>query len=1097
MSKLMKKFFLLIIVMLSTTTLAGCSVEITMQNLNKYVDIGKPRAGTTGSLANELQGELDSVTDKLDKIEDAYTDLDITVSNGDTFAFQDYIRAMQNWHSKIKTAKLTKKDSSSKSGTAKTEIGEQILSAIVIDKNTSNSMLYYTCKGITAAVAQKLNANSKTTISKINFDGTTVSSSSSTTQISDVDRALSIMGLKITGMQVELYYADTAASIAYFNNGTTKAEKVNTFIEKDYLDFTDVRACSAAASDGGRWGFNPKTTPNETSQMFEFSCNTKDVDDYIELSYQTFPYANVPSGRQSEIKVGVRLISDSGKDDTLNNCFKAKATHGHSKSGGKLKDKKTIILDVADNHPVDYVDLRSQFIRAQNGIRYFTADELKDITWYYSEQNSKGDYTDLYIPLAAISQIDLNTFGANDKYWGFCFIHFELERIDGASDIRTLCVNDATNVSPYTLLPTKMSLLDAPYNSYAPCAANKLIEGLAEIADCTLLGVKEEIPTGFASNKASTIFIPTTNKSPISVSGQTYLEVIKDNKGDDITINLLSKFKNGKGSDAIITEQIQLYIADKKFGTMYVQTFSDDLAMCDTINTITSDGMTRGSMQKYKMYRDASNKLYLLYGITDVAYISEIVAEEDATKADGSHIYTPKYRTGGLIYNLFDNKLYMKGDTTASTFDTTGGVKLYTSDNVLLTNRINASASSPGSRDFFSIGTPKQKVSIAARTPILVLNQYLEGMFLPGVYEKESFVCLGRKITFNPKIFDKDFVITENTPVFTVSTPQDDGTYIEGLTTHTVAELLSSTLHTRLIDDQQVTGIVQLPVKGHKKDVIRNYLTFDSLKTISSFRMTPILAGEFKTQSTYESTRTDVGHFASKEDAIKTTKGTTAPRLYVWCTSVDIDATLKQYLESSSFTAWQTWLNNNGYKNYLPSVDTEKFVDDLVIKIESVYDLTLSADDNGRELIVDSDGLDELNDWINKQAEKKRNAVIDIILRIVGIVLLVYGIAMLVCYIIDVAVSGEGSGLLKKFTFNRMMTVTGLSKEERKAMSQRNEKDTYTTRATALIDLIPVILILWGIATIVLIGSTHAIADKLLEIAKIITEIFRGAIDKK
>ena len=67
----------------------------------------------------------------------------------------------------------------------------------------------------------------------------------------------------------------------------------------------------------------------------------------------------------------------------------------------------------------------------------------------------------------------------------------------------------------------------------------------------------------------------------------------------------------------------------------------------------------------------------------------------------------------------------------------------------------------------------------------------------------------------------------------------------------------------------------------------------------------------------------------------------------------------------------------------------------------SLYDISFNEAEQKDTIVFDTSALEKTEDWLNDNNEKRRNAVIDTILRILGIICIGYGILLFVCAIID------------------------------------------------------------------------------------------------
>lgn len=1099
-----KRILLLLLTCSTMFILSGCGVELKLENLNKYVSIGGE--GSTTSATTHAKNKMEDALGTLNNIKNTYGNLTLDLGSD----FSTVVTGMENkLNSAIGSTKLINTD-----GTT-TEAGDLILNSIVINESEVNTLLLKCMAGIEHAVTDRILGISGTSINTnaLNFDGSTASSA----QQSDINRTLTLLGYEITNVEVKFYYANDADDDinlynTAFNGGHSADDYAASFIKNDYRDNS---SCNKTT-----WTVSTSTKPDtDTYDFYYFSINTSGLNDTHSLNDgngNEVPVLCATCAGTGDKELRVNMPAGACTSTNFSNCYGHTDSHPNCNKGTTPYDW---LLNVKKDHDGaldekgDFKDLRGIFLSQTGKIAVAPTDG-----WHWEGTDSNGYYTSYENIIAAHTQV---CEGAHEStYWGFYTVRVTFD----------YCGNDGEHIDIRDYTCT--SKTDADFNSYSALPAEvaksismeDIIKSLQTVSKAKVVVLKSDLSSSPGINTATSLYDYTKalGKS-IKLDSNAPFKILKKSGGTDFTIDLLKMVAapGFKVEDAIVEETIPLYIGDVEVGNWYITTFHADLAQSINATSISSNGVDgTEKLQRFKVYQGSNlsgdtSQVYILFGLNDILYVDRITAED---KDDESHSYKPVLNTTTMVYNMLNDCIFSySGDKQAVMFKS-DAVKFYDASNIVINHRsgtykATTDTSNTRQNNYYSAQLIEETDTNTAMKDLksliesntgsspLVLNMYLEGLYLPNQYEQEVFVCLGRKLIFDYRWFE-NVEITENTPAFTIYTPTAETTAADDMLSHYVNELTSSTLQKREVEiggaKYDIPGIIRLPYKG-QTDVIRNYSTTTTLATTSTFRDKPIYSGEFLTTSDTVKHGGSADYYAlfAREEPALHSIIKNAPKLFVWCTSANVNTQLVDYLGSQEFSYWQTWLKNNGYPNYLNNTDSESIVEEIVHKIEAVYDLTFDEDAAGKDILIDTSGLEQLDDWINRQTEQKSNAIINIILRVIAIILLMYGILLLICYIIDVAVTGEGEGLLKKVTFNRMMSVTNMSKEERQAMSLKNEKGTYTTRATSLSDLLPVILVMWVIATLLIIGSAYDVVDTLIKMAKQITQIVRGAIGKE
>lgn len=1078
-----KRIITVILICCLSLSLAGCGITIKTDSLTKYIN-----TTDTNGMLSSLTNKLSISYSQLETIKTTFKDLHITPKDSTTFFdFDSYITPMQTDINNISNIKLIE------GGTVTTN-GEQFLQAFYIDSENFSYVREACCQAI---IEQIRNAVRGTSLTTQNID---FINSYSTSSISDVDSFLSLFGYKVKSIKIHL---------PHINDKT----KVTTG-----LDAEDFQLYMVDISNG-----KSKNLPKGISDGNSGTVKS--------ISFKQEPYPNKDSATHYALKL-TNLASNTNAEWSnlhlpayINDTDAYRETNFHLVSADagltstefeeRISEYKTdtntysdaiqqwIEKDVARNYRTYVMHVANciEVVEHNEALNYCISNAFYNNNKATPDEylKSKATYT-YYEPIANIYSYNVNNSatsaysailnGRTNQLIGVAYIGIELEYMYEDDSIEYIDIRRMGTTSDKTAAST--------YNAYditknAPYSLDYLADVIMKLKDAQLVVLNKDLLNAGVS-KVDILSRPISDTSVFTIA--------TDAKNNKIKINLFEHLDKDKLTKEDLTEvqAIELAIGNMPLGNFYLRTLSSKIAPSDTVMTLNENGTIQESnvIQRFKFYSTSSTDIYCLFGLYDVGVLECFKAEKNETLDFFS--YAPLLGTNGLTYNIFGDCLYQAGQDNgkAVMFDSEGSVRLYNSDDISYTTVdqvTNYYSSKFISNENNSLDNVIKYVS-NSKSPF-VLRTYLEGLFLPDYYNSEPFICLGRKLVFSNTLFDATKIVTENTPAFTVLNPTDS--LIDATTTyHTVLELLDSDIKSKVVDDMTYKGIARLK-NSTQDDILRTNLASNTLATnlttVNTLVYDYIYSGEFKTRTTGNYSRAN--RFAQAEKGVQEKKGIVTPRLFVWCTAASVDADLGTYINSHQFSAWQIWLNSNGYENYLGDMSSDDLKTELVSKIEQTFNIDLNATTQGKDIIIDTDGLDQLDDWINQRAEQKKNAIIDIVLRIIAIMLLVYGLLLLICYIIDVAVAGEGEGVLKKVTFNRMMTVTGLTKEERQSLSQKNEKGTYTTRAVSIADLIPVILIIWAVATIIIIGSTYNIVGTFIKLAEQITQIIRSAIGKE
>lgn len=1108
--KRLKRILTIILTCSMMFVLGGCGITINTKALTNYIGTTDVGSGVVSSLENRLSISKD----QLEAIKKTFDTLNVEGTGSTKFInFNDYITPMQTAISNIGDIELLN------AGKVTTD-GTKFMNSFYINAEEFGDARQACAQAIIEQIRRCLAHN---TYSKQGLD---FIDSNTTSTISDVDAFLTLFGYEVQSIEV---YVPHIKNMYYTSGGDSYTLSFEDLPQYNsmWCSGNMYTAACLAVINGGTPDLTYLSTPSftisfsqtaapdkENATHYAFSFDNLSTDLNTQFSGFHLPACEEDTETDTDTKKyrqhNLRLVTaktdiDEVSFDESVNKHKADGDNYETAFQKWGKDEhenyRTYMLHIADSIRIIESDSVADECTISNS---FYKSTIGDATYLNNEQ------TYIYAePIAAICSYTIDEDAASpteairgnttNHMIGMVYVRVKFAyKYEGEKDVKHIDIRkmgtgvydaarELEDINAYDITENKLYSLE------------NLKDVITTVRGAQLTVLNPMIGDAGILSKSDILSANITNTSVFSR--------LTDYAGNSLKVDLFEHLSEGELTTENLTEiqEVKLTIGNKPIGTFYLKTLSSDIAPSDVVETFKDNGTTQKTnvIQRFKFYSDSAMNVYCLLGLYDVGIVNGFSSTYN--KDADTYTYRPLLSyNGGLTYNIFGDCLYQVGQDNgkAVMFDSEGGVQLYDSDDVAFTTVNNVSNYNTAS--FIADtngGLSTVKSYIRSSKSPFVLRTYLEGLFLPDYYNSEPFICLGRRIVFSAGLFNKDKAIVENTPAFTVLNPQDE---LDDATTtyHTITELLGANIVNKTVVDTNYKGISRLP-SSTSTDILRATSVSDTLATnlttVNTLTFNYIYAGEFKTRSgsNFSSIGSSSRRFAQAETGVQDKKGVVTPRLFVWCTAASVNKDLAIYIDSPQFTAWQTWLNSNGYEHYLGDMTSEDLKSELVFKIEQTFNIDLNSAEEGKDIIVDITGLDKLDDWINRQTDQKTNAIIDVIIRIIAIILLVYGILLLVCYIIDVAVAGEGEGLLKKVTFNRMMSVTGMSKEERQVMSLKNEKGTYTTRAVAISDLLPVLLVLWSISTILIIGSAYDVVDTILKMAEQITQIVRGAIGKE
>lgn len=1080
-----KKYILLLVFMLTILVLTGCDQTISVSTLNNYFNTNKGGQDQSGAnMQTSLQDSINENIAILEKVQNTLEELDLVdFETKQPWKITQLISDLKSWHSDTVNIPLRDKDGNT------TEWGRALWNSIYLTAHSQAHMLSRITNSVVLDVLYLLKSSNPalcTSRGNLTFGDSSTGTANGLGTYTDVDVALTLYGFSISSLELK----------AMSPNGD------GTYTKK------------------GSWDLKPDMTADQNNGLYKFTYKPSNLTSDVELSftgYDSKEKANKPES------IDVRPIRDTSTINGISAEFLTKQSE--KDNDGKLKyagyNDWAMLRNVFDDD-----EDQDKLLHAGKGGSYsFSSysEHASDI--YYGDvfKSENGNYT--------ISRQVGTVTGGNTSYELWVTIKFEYV-CTGADDTTHMDIqqfiskkSSEATTKPFDLLPNsswkKLDTNKSKYQIESDITVKNIHEHLMQYKDFTPISINGKKFAKLTTNKTNVNnYQLTTNKQLV------FLGAGKEDSDDDQDPNASAKvdlFGKLKESDITKVKSIDLYIGCQKVGTLKLTVLNEEIANVGSAATSGLSGRSSStSYQTCKIFckaleNDSSNRLYLLFGLYDVAVINSFTAIHDGST---DYLYFPEYTNGGFVYNIFDNNIYGINATDRSTkygnYDNSGGVTLYSGGDVVIFadaayNKIKNTNSAAIISNLGEMYKPLGE-SLAKTRTMFALRTYEEGLFLPNVYKKDLFVCLGRKVVFSDKLFDGTWLHTfthsnnvvhsavgQNTPLYSVRMPTDVGEYYEG-SAKPITYLVSSKVYKKSLTalDPALQAQLTSDPKGLRiiegtniSDKLFTTGTQQTTRDINKLTSNIIYAGKLKTYS---------GETISKQAQLfgedETGVGQNYPPIWVWCTMFDVTTEIADYLKTVDFQNWIVWLNANGYRTYLANLDMDQLQTLLIERISATYDISFSEAEQEDTIIFDTSALEKTEDWLNDNNEKRRNAVIDTILRILGIVFIAYGILLFVCAIIDTVAIGEGDGLLKKVSFNRMKTVTGMTRAQRKELSERSEKGTYTTRAVSIMGVFPVALVLWTVAALLLIGSSYSLIDMLMDIGDGITNIFRGGIGK-
>lgn len=1114
-----KKPILIIIITLFTLCLTGCDAPINISTLGTYLKVKD--ANNRNCDATPMQVMLDAqVVSGLKSMKNAYANLniDITPENSNlNIPLNDYIDIMESWYYSLSNNPAI---GSLAEGRTKTSYGTTVAESCYLDENYKARLLDATSQSIAATLATKiahLNVASEEEDYYIPNIPTAILNND------DINTALTLMGYDLTKCEMVVLYTKSndstnasfkelnkigQASFIINNNGPTTT--TNCGLMRKYLSNNDsawTGMFGAGLDKAGRqiYDLNPSMSVSANKRV----CNIDESKLFTTHGIQArgvsvdFSIA----GGVPDIS-GIRELLDSNKK-WRDNAFSEKRNIAYHITS-------SLAENIFDGRIVSYRNYDSNHLSMTYMPMYRGAGTSSDATSTITNQG-----VDYWIPIGYFNHIESSNddnnlhirngvdfvIGVHFRYTYYSDkFHFDISTlISSGNQYSVKAFSPVPPADKIEQICKKVGNQDVQaftkYSNMTLPTLGKMLETLHNVSEARVVVLKE---------KLSNAHIPKAPES-LTFGPNSDFEVLKSGSAD-VVVNLL----NGLTTEtaAVENKHYRLCVGDIDIGGIKVQKLKDNIT-CSTNSYISDQTGTTGASrtQTYKYYIQ-NNKTYILFGFYDVGLVDKFTA----TSNDSDYIYKYSAYNSGLSYNVFDEQIYSYGTATSNyapvKFSNTGGAQLplgqvRTDLSVVTGNGCsrtdNNTARKYINKDLKSSAGHAVGIMIGSRKSPLMLNTYLEALYLPGLYADEDFICLGRKVKLSNSWFDGT-AINGSTNAFSIINP-DTSTSTE--ITHKATELVSAKLEKIAVGETYnkhgepqgdgiiYEGIARLRQKN-AENIYRSGELGKTLATVNQLFVDEIYTGEFKTRNK-SVTESNVGSasmpvFAKAEQGKKD-----IPRMFVICTATNVDSSLLAYLkdETGTFRQWTSWLHSNGYPKYLPDdTDFDKLIQTIVTKIETTYDITLSDDKNSAGVHIDREKIDKLEQWVDRITEEKKNSIFKVLIRIIGIIIFLYSVAIIFCYVVDVAVAGEGQGLLYVITCHRMRSVSGVSRKERAQMSTQSEHGTYTVRAVSFIDLIPALFIFFTLGILLMTGLYVGAIAKLTDIANQVTSVFRDAIGK-
>lgn len=1094
---------LLLFILLATLGLTGCDVNVNANAgaLNNYFKVGNPDGK---GIITTFSNVIDNNKAKITTFKTAYEVLAPKLStSGDKIDFVSAINDMTARQNNLASSNLIENNEI-------TPTGSDILGAISlkpIGARNGIDLKREMVKGIAFSVAAHIVGNPSIMKADDNMPSLISSYTSDTSGSSDpgsISKATVVYGYAVTSVHIELLDESGdnwyLKSYELLTNAGTSADALT-----KRASLTDSSNPTFTTSLGG--SFTEKSRASKTSGFTTYKY-------FVGCTFDESPYSSAKTNASNDIKLtfkngdgqAIDILSEFPKDKS-----KYRPCDAQTHYTAHAKPFTIYSLDeIKDGRAENMGSTEDDGATTEYRICIGTFDSL-------------GLYSDGYF--GGTGDPKINTYFPSRTY---VYVYVKITNLNDYADYKSI----------YSTISSGTQTAYTATSGSTTCS--KLIENIRDITNgLPIYTLRADAGNELNTYDASSI-VDTMHSSSNSSTNNTKVNT-KLFKNTGHTVDLLSETEKNK-IDFNTTSD--LYLGGIKVGTIMYESITTEASKGITGTILEADGTT--SYTTAPMIRimqtpesDPADPTYcIVNGVYRIGVIDAFQA--DISPSGNTYHYSAKPTT--MFLDILDGKIYsLAQNGKAATFANTANMSIYSIKDIRMTHYTdNIKAHDEDDEDGVSTNyvideyykIPQSSLvynlcknitggnsstfatSLNAATNSVyspfILGTYMELIYCPGVYpngvdaaNSEQFICVGRKIVLDKEWFNTPNSITETTPAFTINNPDEDRAMATGgKATGYVKYLYSAkperkntTNSSGATADYQGLGRLQV---SNASDVIVTsaYQTGLDIKHTNILYMPTIYTGEFKTTTDWllkDSNR----QFAKNETGTEKATSTITPGIYCIASTFGVQDNLAAYLGSETFAIWRSWLNANGYSTYLNGIEDKELADELISTLELTYNIALNGEEGQEDLTINSKDLEGVEEFMQNKNNKRLASILTIILRILGIIILTYGVALCIAYSIDVNVAGEGEGVLKRITFNRMKSCPGISKKEREAMTERSEKGTYTIHAIALADLIPIVVVLFIIATLLLIGAYPLVTQRIIYYADTLTQSIKQAITGK
>lgn len=1096
-SNIKHQILLILFMLLAMLGLTGCDVNINANAgaVNNYFKVDSPDgAGVITTFGSIINNNISSI----DTFKTTYEVLAPKLASSYSIDFASTINDMKSRQNKLETSMLIDNNKI-------TADGSDILSAIALESPSDINLIDEMVRGIAFTVGAHINndpSTMKASAEEPSFISSYSTNSSGSSDKDGISKATVVYGYAVTSVHIEIRDATG---------------------EKLYLTSNELLTNAGVSADalGNRADTSNKDNPRfKTSLSGSYTEKSRTGKYQISARFETSPYIACEGKQAKDFKV---TFANAQVDDTATFSLES-----YTKEADKYK-------------PTDFQALYAGYARP------FTVNSLDTIknTKVETVGNADKDNTIKYrIKIGSFENLGISTKNDSTGYGHFAgTTDTTINECDTYASVWVYVnITDLNNYADYKSIYKMISAgTQTTYTavSSGSTTCSDLIKNIREITNnIPIYTLRANAGAQLNTYDASSIvdaMYTSSNSSGSNTKVNTSL-FIKTN----YTVNLLSESAANQNN---FTKTSNLYLGGLCVGTIKYEAITTKASKGITSAVLEADGTTSyktAPMIRIMQAPDSTvskPKYCLVNGVYRIGVIDAFHA--NTSPSGNTYYYSAKPST--MFLDILDGKIYSLAQTgKAATFANTANMSIYSLKDIRMTHYTNASETEYGidaNGGGYIAGTKYYQIPQSSIISTLcknisdgdssdfaknynkainntftpfILGTYMEAIYCPGVYPNgtnpangEQFICVGRKIVLDKEWFNSKTSITETTPAFTINNPDEDRSLATGgKATGYVKYLYSICPESKLTGSSSgplitYQGLGKLPVSNVSDVIVTSaYQSGLDIKHTNIVYIKTIHTGEFKTTTNWLLTGSS-RHLATNEKGTYKATSTYTPGIYCIGSTFGVQDNLAAYLASENFNTWRTWLNANGYSGYLNGIEDKEISDEIISTLELTYDIALNGEEGQEDLTIDSKDLIGVEEFMQNKDNKRIASILTIILRILGILILTYGIALCVAYSIDVNVAGEGDGILKRITFNRMKSCPGMSKAEREALTERSEKGTYTIHAIALADLIPIVVVLFIIATLLLIGAYPLIAQRIIYYADMLTQSVKQAIKGK